>query len=473
MIEQLAEHGVLSADLTPALMQNARIRNPIAEESVSNTPNHLDSKSRRASVDVGDADAPPAYEHKEDTEVKDPSELPATRNIDLDLRWTILCDLFLVLIVDSVYDSRSRVLLEKVGDALQIKWVDICRFEKRVTDALEMQEQASRENWDEAEHMEARRKRALKRKYMFMGVATVGGSLIIGLSAGLLAPVIGAGLAAGFTTIGVAGTSGFLAGLGGTALITTIGVSTGGAIAVKASHKRTGAVRTFEYRPLHNNKRVNLILTVSGWMTGKVDDVRLPFSTVDPIMGDIYSLHWEPDMLQSMGDTIRILATEALTQGLQQVLAATILTALMASLTLPIWLLKLSYLLDNPWSVSQDRSDAAGLILADSLIDRNLGARPITLVGFSLGARVVFSCLKELANRGAYGLVQNVYLFGSPVVANKDEYSKVRTVIAGRFVNAYTTNDWILGNKVLLRYTAIANRVKVIFSELQKVAFLE
>jgi hypothetical protein len=45
-------------------------------------------------------------------------------------------------------------------------------------------------------------------------------------------------------------------------------------------------------------------------MTGKVDDVRLPFSTVDPIMGDIYSVLWEPEMLQSMGATINILATE-------------------------------------------------------------------------------------------------------------------------------------------------------------------
>ena len=46
------------------------------------------------------------------------------------------------------------------------------------------------------------------------------------------------------------------------------------------------------------------------WMTGKVDDVRLPFSTVDPVMGDIYSVLWEPELLTSMGDTINILATE-------------------------------------------------------------------------------------------------------------------------------------------------------------------
>ena len=448
MIEQLAEHGVITSDLTPALMQNSRVKNPMAEiDEALKSPGGLSTTSSRSSYATAEEPSTPValYENGELTEVKSPTQLPTTKSIDIDLRWTVLCDLFLVLIADSIYDSRSRVLLETVGKALDVEWVDICRFEKRITDALEMQEQASRENWDEAEHMEARRKMALKRKYMMMGLATVGGSLIIGLSAGLLAPVIGAGLAAGFTTIGVAGTSGFLAGAGGTALITTIGVTTGGGIAVKASGRRMGAVRTFEYRPLHNNKRVNLILTISGWMNGKVDDVRLPFSTVDPIMGDIYSLHWEPDMLQSIGDTIRIIATEALTQGLQQVLAATILATLMAALTLPVWLLKLSYLLDNPWSVSMDRADAAGLILADSLVDRNLGSRPITLVGFSLGARVIFSCLKELANKGAYGLIQNVYLFGSPVVANKDEYFKARTVIAGRFVNGYATNDWILG----------------------------
>ena len=371
--------------------------------------------------------------------------LPTTKNIDIDLRWTVLCDLFLVLIADSIYDSRSRTLLEQVGGSMQVSWMDICRFEKRVTDALEMEEEANRENWDEKDNVEARRKLQLKRRYVIMGLATVGGGLVIGLSAGLLAPVIGSGLGAGFAAIGVTGTTSFMVGAGGAAIITSASATAGGVIAVRASNRRTGAVKTFEYRPLHNNKRVNLIVTVSGWMNGKVDDVRLPFSTVDPVMGDIYSLLWEPDVLRSTGDTLRILATEALTQGLQQVLAATFLTTLMAGLSLPIVLSKLSYLIDNPWSVSLDRADSAGLILADSLIQRNLGVRPITLVGFSLGARVIFSALRELANRGAYGLIHNVYLFGSPITASKDDYLRARTVISGRFVNGYATNDWIIG----------------------------
>ena len=458
MIEQLAEHGVQPADLVPPLMQSSRIKNPMADDATQSQCGHSNSKRRdyggsneqqsKSSSMIPEPEGPSLKEGKDGQEVPDvqtPSQMPITANIDLDLRWTVLCDLFLVLISDSIYDARSRCLLERVASAMEINWVQICRFEKRVMEALEMQEETATENWDEADHMENRRKMGLKRKYMVMGLATVGGGLVIGLSAGLLAPVIGAGLAAGFTTIGVTGTAGFLGGVGGAALITSAATAAGGTIAVRASHRRTGAVQTFEYRPLHNNKRVNLILTISGWMNGKVDDVRLPYSTVDPIMGDIYSLLWEPEMLQSMGDTINILATEALTQTVQQVLGSTILVALMASLQLPIVLTKLSYLIDNPWTVSLDRANSGGLILADSLIDRHLGNRPITLIGFSLGSRLIFSCLKELANRGAYGIVQNVYLFGSPIVAKRDEYLRARSVVSGRFVNGYASNDWILG----------------------------
>lgn len=462
MIEQLAEHGVEPSDLTPTLMQNARVKNPMANtrSSISSlnsprpssvfsgttSPNPSISSPRFPREEAVPPPVPYVGQDGEDLpEVRTPSQLPNTKNIDIDLRWTVLCDLFLTLIADSVYDARSRVVLERVGKYMGIEWLDICRFEKRVTDALEMQQAAEKENWNEEEHKEHRKKMALNKRYVMMGLATVGGGLVIGLSAGLLAPVIGAGLAAGFTTIGVAGTSGFLASTGAAAIITTGAAASGGIIAVRAADRRTGAVKTFEYRPLHNNKRVNLIVTVSGWMTGKVDDVRLPYSTVDPIMGDIYSVLWEPEMLTSMGDTINILATEALTQGLQQVLGSTILIGLMSAIQLPVVLTKLAYLIDNPWTVSLDRANAAGLILADSLVDRNLGTRPITFVGYSLGSRVIFSCLKELSRKGAYGLVQNVYMFGSPIVANKEDYLRARSVVSGRFVNGYAATDWILG----------------------------
>jgi Protein of unknown function (DUF726) len=76
---------------------------------------------------------------------------------------------------------------------------------------------------------------------------------------------------------------------------------------------------------------------------------------------------------------------------------------------------------------------------------RNLGQRPISLAGFSLGARVIYYCLLELAKQKAHGLIQDVYLFGTPVIIKQKECLKAQSVVAGRFVNGYKSNDWILG----------------------------
>lgn len=274
MIEQLGEHGVLPSDLTPTLMKNSRVANPMASTPTNGTPRSsvysprtpIDSRKLSFSSMKSPTAPPPAYEDTvvdDMPDVRTPSQLPESKTLDIDIRWTVLCDLFLVLIADSVYDARSRVLMERVGQMMDVPWMGICKFEKRVTDALEMQE-ATEQNWSEKEHLENRERQARNKRYMMLGLATVGGSLVIGLSGGLLAPMIGAGLAAGFTTIGVAGTGSFLAGVGGTAMIATGATVSGGYIGGRAGFNRTKAVRTFEFRPLHNAKRVNLIVTVSG-----------------------------------------------------------------------------------------------------------------------------------------------------------------------------------------------------------------
>ena len=45
-------------------------------------------------------------------------------------------------------------------------------------------------------------------------------------------------------------------------------------------------------------------------MATKQDDVRLPFSTLDPVVGDVITLLWEPEILMSIGQTVNLLATE-------------------------------------------------------------------------------------------------------------------------------------------------------------------
>ena len=78
-----------------------------------------------------------------------------------------------MLISDSIYDARSRVYLEKVAEALGFTWLDVVRFENRITDALEIQE--SLEQTEQGVIIEGRRKGALKKRYAMMGLAAVGG----------------------------------------------------------------------------------------------------------------------------------------------------------------------------------------------------------------------------------------------------------------------------------------------------------
>ncbi|KAK5020345.1 hypothetical protein LTR16_012611, partial [Cryomyces antarcticus] len=82
-----------------------------------------------------------------------------------------------------------------------------------------------------------------------------------------------------------------------------------------------------------------------------------------------------------------------------------------ASLSAALWplsLLKVSRIIDNPFSVAKARSEKAGEVLADALVNKAQGERPVTLIGYSLGARVIYTCLTKLAERKAFGLIESV-----------------------------------------------------------------
>ena len=71
-------------------------------------------------------------------------------------------------------------------------------------------------------------------------------------------------------------------------------------------------------------------------MSGEHDDVRLPFSVLDPVVGDVFSVLWEPEMIRETGSALKILTGEVLTQLGQTVLQATVMATLMTALQWPI-----------------------------------------------------------------------------------------------------------------------------------------
>ncbi|KAI9257662.1 hypothetical protein BY458DRAFT_294428 [Sporodiniella umbellata] len=385
----------------------------------------------------------------------------------IDLRWTVMCDLFLICLSIENYDARSRVFVARIASYLTLDWFQVIGFEKRIGEHLlqdsawetetvnSMATTVTNMTMTNAEdggsvkndyERRSRNKQRKKKRYVMVGLATIGGGLILGLSAGLMAPVIAGGLGVILSTVGVTGSAGFLGGTAGIALITGGATMAGGRIGARRMSRRMKTINTFEFLPINVEDRVNCIITVTGWLPNKnQEEASLPFSTMDKLMGDHYTLYWEPEMLEELGSAFKILATEAVTFSIQQALAHTIMGALLAGLAWPLALTKIGYMVDNPWANALDRSKVSGLVLADSLMNRNLGARPVTLIGFSLGARTIFYCLLELARMKAFGLVENVVLLGTPVSASKSQWKECTTVVSGRFVNGYATNDWLLG----------------------------
>lgn len=121
--------------------------------------------------------------------------------------------------------------------------------------------------------------------------------------------------------------------------------------------------------------------------------------------------------------------------------------------TLYSYLLKMATSIDNPFAIARNRSEKAGRVLADALINRAQGERPVTLIGYSLGSRVIYSCLKSLAERQAFGLVENVIFIGSPVPSDGNNWRGMRSVVSGKMFNVYSENDYILA--FLYRATSI------------------
>ncbi|KAK2996632.1 hypothetical protein RJ639_024935 [Escallonia herrerae] len=354
------------------------------------------------------------------------------------------------------YDARHRMALRLLATWFDVKWIKMEAIETMVACsamALLKEEESKEEGTQSPTSSWAKWKRG-----GIIGAAALTGGTLMAITGGLAAPAIAAGFGALAPTLGtiipVIGASGFAAAAtaagsvaGSVAVAASFGAAGAGLTGTKMA-RRTGSVDEFEFKAIgenHNQGRLAVEIMVSGFVFEEEDFIR-PWEGHNDNL-ERYALQWESRNLIAVSTAIQDWLTSRLAMELmKQGAMLTVLSTLLTALAWPATLLAVTDFIDSKWTIAVDRSDKAGKLLAEVLLKGLQGHRPVTLVGFSLGARVIFKCLQVLAENGQNaGLVERVVLLGAPLAIKDENWEAIRKVVAGRFVNAYSTNDWTLG----------------------------
>ncbi|XP_071735305.1 uncharacterized protein [Rutidosis leptorrhynchoides] len=352
------------------------------------------------------------------------------------------------------YDAHHRAALRLLTTWFNIKWTLMEAIEIIVACsamAVLKQEEANEE--DQA----PKSAWAKWKRGGIIGAAALTGGTLMAITGGLAAPAIAAGFSALAPTLG---TIIPVIGAGGFAAVATAAGSVAGSVAVAASFgaagagltgtkmaRRTGSIDEFEFKPIgenHNQGRLAVEILVSGFVFEEQDFIRPWESQTDNM--ERYALQWESKHLIAVSTAIQDWLSSTLALALmKQGAMMTVLSSILTAFAWPATLIWLTDIIDSKWTIAVNRSDKAGKLLAEVLIKGLQGNRPVTLVGFSLGARAIFKCLQHLAEAGYDGIVERVVLLGAPIAIQGENWGAVRKVVSGRLINAYSTNDWMLG----------------------------
>ncbi|XP_049921517.1 LOW QUALITY PROTEIN: transmembrane and coiled-coil domain-containing protein 4 [Epinephelus moara] len=351
----------------------------------------------------------------------------------------IIQDLVSFSVKDGQYDARSRVLIRHVSCLLRVLPQQLEEFEETLGERL-------REGGEESEEESSRRRRRERgrklRRYLLIGLATVGGGTVIGVTGGLAAPLVAAGASA---VLGAGGAAA-LGSATGIAIMASLFGAAGAGLTGYKMKKCVGAIEEFQFLPLNSGKHLHLTIAVTGWLcSGKYSSFQAPWCSLGEC-GEQYCLVWESRFLKDLGSAMASLLDGLVSIVAQEALKYTVLSGIVAALTWPASLLAAASVIDHPWCVCLNRSAEVGKHLAQVLRSRQQGKRPVSLIGFSLGARVIYYCLQELANdQGCEGVVEDVVLLGAPVDGSEKAWERMTRVVAGKIVNGYCRGDWLLG----------------------------
>ncbi|KAK8050978.1 hypothetical protein PG993_002363 [Apiospora rasikravindrae] len=379
---------------------------------------------------------------------------PATplRDFDDAHRVLVLHSLLLLFLSLETYQSESRVLMLRLASGLAVPPRILAEDEGSVAKGL----LEAAKHMDADEQKDARvDKNSTSRKWK-VGLGAAAGAVLIGVTGGLAAPFLAAGVGTvmGGLGLGATATAGYLGALAGSApLVGVLFGAYGGKMTGQMVDEYAKQVEDFAFLPVHPGRRgkesdtrhLRVSIGISGWLLIESEVVD-PWKVFLASSTEAFALRYELETMMKLGNALTsYVASYAWGWAKKEIISRTIFAALASALTLPYGLAKASRVIDNPFSVAKSRSDKAGAVLADALIHKVQGERPVTLIGYSMGSRVIYACLNELANRNAFGLVESVCLIGAPVPSDTVSWRRIRSVVPGRIVNVYSTKDYLLG----------------------------
>jgi cytochrome b561 len=244
-----------------------------------------------------------------------------------------------------------------------------------------------------------------------IGIASVAGAALIGVTGGLAAPLVAASFGAIMGTLGLGAVAGYLGVVAGSSVIVgSIFGAYGARMSGKMMDRYTREVKDFAFIPIRSppvpsgpdplavsaEHRLRVSIAVSGWLTSRADVVN-PWR----VLGDdseVFALRFERRALLQLGNSLdRIVKRAAWSIAGRHVIQKTVLAPVLGAVIVPLAFKKVSQLVDNPYRIAQQRAEKAGTILAEAIINKAQGERPLTLIGYSLGARVIYVCLMRLA----------------------------------------------------------------------------
>ncbi|KAM0155223.1 hypothetical protein ACHAQE_003720 [Botrytis cinerea] len=392
--------------------------------------------------------------------------------ISLQDRIHIVSSLLIIVLSLGTYSAHSRVLLCHLTSSLSLPPSILTHEEIQTSRTLLL---ASKAALNADAETAARATQNTSSRRWKVGLASVAGAALIGVTGGLAAPVVAGAIGGLMGSVGLGGLASFLGVfcMNG-ALVGTFFGAYGARMTGEMMDKYAREVEDFKFLDVKGEwgefgtkeeeevekRRLRVLIGINGWV-GEERDIVKPWRKLATSDGDedsghgceVFALRYETNALVELGSSLKdTVGSYAWSMVKMEILKRTVLATLWGALW-PVYLLKMATGIDNPFARAKRRAEKAGEVLADALINRAQGERPVMLVGYSLGSRVIYSCLRSLAERHAFGLIDSVVLIGSPIPSSTLSLLPLRTVISGPLLNVYNPSDLLLA--FLYRFTSL------------------